>query len=653
MDKIRQQVAIASRRLFIQAWLVWLNWSVLGCFAIAFVLLLLPKLIIWNGIPEHWVTYCWSFAGFLALLCASVIAWWKRPSDLNAAVEIDRRYSLSERCSSVLAIDMQARESAVGQALVRDAQHQLERIDLRDHFPVRPAPQWAWVALPLAACAALAWVPDAVSDQNAAVKTSKQDRVVAVKNATDPILKALQKKIEQSEADGDQESADAFKRLEGQVQKLQTGQDPDPKRVIADLNEIKKELQQKRETLGDSESFKESLEGLKDLDKGPGESMAKAMQEGDFGKAKDELAQLAAKMAEGKLDPEQTKQLQNQMQSLREAMKESREKRKDLIAEAKRELEDAEREGNTQRVAQLRKELEKLESSNRASQAMDKLEKQLVTLEKSLESGDKKAVADAMDSMQEQFEKLELDQKAADELESMIQEINDAKESSKCTECNGEGCEQCQGDSQSGSKSGKKSGSKPGEKSGSKSGSSGKKSKGGDGKKGASDGQDGEGQEGEGREGEGEGQEGQGEGEGEGEGEGNGQGKGDKATSKQGDKGGKSKGKGKGGGKGEGKGDGDGEGQGYGDRDEKETDYKEYDAQVRDQMKKGETVSGGESRGKNRKGLSREEVREAVRSSKPDAPDAIENIDLPKAARDQLREYFDSLRDGKPGAGAK
>lgn len=641
MDKIRQQVAIASRRLFIQSWLVWLNWSVLGFFSIAFVLLLLPKLIVWNGMPEHWESYCWSIAGVLALLCAAAIAWWKRPSSLNAAVEIDRRYSLQERCSSVLAIDAidsKALETGVGQALIRDAEHQLERIDLRDHFPVRPAPQWAWVALPLAACGALAWVPDAESDKNAAIKPSKQDRVVAVKNATDPILKALQKKIEQAEEAGDQDAADAFKRLEGQVQKLQTGQDPDPKRVIADLNEIKKELQQKRESLGDSESFKESLEGLKDLDKGPGESMAKAMQEGDFGKAKDELAQLAAKMAEGKLDPEQTKQLQNQMQSLRDAMKESREKRKDLIAEAKRELEDAEREGNTQKVAQLRKELEKLESSNRASQAMDKLEKQMATLEKSLESGDKKAVAEAMDSMQEQFEKLELDQKAADELESMIQEINEAKESSKCTECNGEGCEQCQGDSQSGSKSGKKSGNKPGDKAGSKSGSSGKKSK------------EGEGQEGEGQEGEG--QEGQGDGEGDSQGDGNGQGKGNKSASKQGDKGGKSKGKGKGG-KGEGQGDGDGEGQGYGDRDEKETDYKEYDAQVRDQMKKGETVSGGESRGKNRKGLSREEVREAVRSSKPDAPDAIENIDLPKAARDQLREYFDSLRDGKPGAGAK
>lgn len=640
MDKIRQQVANASRRLFFQAWLSWLNWAVLGCFSIAFILLLLPKLIEWEGLPERWVMYCWSAAGVLSLFGATAIAWWKRPSALNAAVEIDRRYSLQERCSSVLAIDAvdsKALETGVGQALIRDAENQLERIDLRDHFPVRPAPQWAWVALPLAACAALSSVPDAISAQRATVRTSKQDRVVAVKNATDPILKALQKRIEQAEETGDQEAADAFKRLEGQVQKLQKGQDPDPKKVIADLNEIKKELQQKRDTFGDSESFKESLESLKDLDRGPGESMAKAMQEGDFGKAKDEIAQLAAKMAEGKLDPEQTKQLQNQMQKLREAMKESQEKRKDLIAEAKRELQDAEREGNTQKVARLRKELEKLESSTRSSQAMEKLERQMGALEKSLESGDKQAALDAMDSMQEQFEKLELDQKAADDLESMIQEINDAKESSKCTECNGEGCEQCQGDSQSGSQSGKKSGNK--------SGGAGKKSKTGSGKKGASEGQEGDGQDGEG-------QEGQGDGEGDSQGDGNGQGKGNKSASKQGDKGGKSKGKGKGG-KGEGQGDGDGEGQGYGDRDEKETDYKEYDAQVRDQMKKGETVSGGESRGKNRKGLSREEVREAVRSSKPDAPDAIENIDLPKAARDQLREYFDSLRDGKPGAGAK
>ena len=54
MDKIRQQVAIASRRLFLQSWLGWLNWAVLFSFAAAFVLLLLPKLVAIKNLPDGW-----------------------------------------------------------------------------------------------------------------------------------------------------------------------------------------------------------------------------------------------------------------------------------------------------------------------------------------------------------------------------------------------------------------------------------------------------------------------------------------------------------------------------------------------------------------------------------------------------------------------
>jgi hypothetical protein len=100
----------------------------------------------------------------------------------------------------------------------------------------------------------------------------------------------------------------------------------------------------------------------------------------------------------------------------------------------------------------------------------------------------------------------------------------------------------------------------------------------------------------------------------------------------------------KGKGKEKGNGDGMGEGRGEGDRDEEESEFNEYDAQVRDQIRKGETVNGGKVGGKNRKGVTREEARDAVLSSQPDEPDAIENIQLPKAQRDQLKEYFNSLR---------
>jgi hypothetical protein len=630
MDKIRQQVAIASRRLFLQSWLGWLNWAVLFSFAAAFVLLLLPKLVAIKNLPDEWETICWVGAGIVSVLAASLAAWAKRPSALHAAVEIDRRYRLNERCSSVFSIGDQERESPVGQALLDDAQRQLERIDLRDHFPVRPAPQWAWVVLPVAACFALSWVPDVSSEAKGALaQRRKSDPLVTVKNATEPILKTLQKKIEQAAEDGDQEAADEFKRLQQQVQKLQNDPNPDPKKVIADLNEVKKELQQKKASIGDSEEFKESLDSLKDLDKGPAESMAKAMQDGDFEQAKQELAQLAAKMSEGKLDAEQTKQLQNQLEQLRDAMREARNKREELLDDAKRELDDAQREGNTQKIANLRKKIEKLEASDRTSQSMQKLEQQLSDLDQALESGDSQKASEAMESMQSEFEELAKGQSAADELEEMIRELEGAKESSKCPECDGEGCPECQG------------------------GKEGSKSKSGNGKKGSKDstGKDGKGKAGKGKDGEGkDGEDGEGEEDGEGDGDGNGDGKG-KGKKSSSDKG-KSKGKGQGG-EGDGEGDGEGEGRGVGDRAEKETGVKEYDAQVREQMRKGETVSGGESKGRNRKGISREELQEAVRSSKPDAPDAIENLDLPKAAREQLREYFDSLRDGKSASGAK
>ena len=88
-----------------------------------------------------------------------------------------------------------------------------------------------------------------------------------------------------------------------------------------------------------------------------------------------------------------------------------------------------------------------------------------------------------------------------------------------------------------------------------------------------------------------------------------------------------------------------GEGKGAGDREEKEHGVKNFDSQVRDEMRKGETTFGGKVGGPNRKGITKEEVREALLSSKPDDPDAIENMSLPKAQRDQQRDYFNSLRD--------
>ena len=647
MEVLQKQVLRALRRLFFHTWLYWLNWTLLACFSACFIGLLIPKIwhIEWSPAlgPERW-TWSWSIGSLLAaLLVATWIAWIRKPSRLQAAVEIDQRYHLRERCSSALAIADSERQSPAGQALIQDAQKQVDRIDLRDHFPVRPAGQWAWILLPLAACIALLWVPDAQPSAVQVLANSAAKQATNVKNATEPILKSVQKKLQEAEDKGDLEAIDEYKRVEEQLKKLQNKPDLGAKEAIADLNEIKKEMAQKKESLGDSKQMKEAFSNLKDLDQGPAENLANALQEGDFEEAKNEMGKLAQALQSGKLEPEQTEQLQKQFEQMKDSLEKARQKREGLIQEAKNELNTAQSKGDVEKTASLRKKLEKLQEGERMNRAMEKLQDQLEKAQKSMKSGDKNASQEAVQEIQKQLEELSEDQQAAKELEKMIEEIEDAKQSSKCEECDGQGCKECQNPGgKDGNKSSKSSGkssnksSKQGQQSGKQAGKKGDQQQDGQGE---SNGQEGDAQVGDAQEGDGEMSEGQ---------ESSQEGK-DPADKRQSRATGKtqSKGKGKGENQDEQSGQGEGEGRGSGDRDEKQAGFKEYDAQVRDKMRKGEMLPGQKVGGKNRKGLTREEVREAVKSAKPDAPDAIENIELPKAQRDQLREYFDSLRGGK------
>ena len=652
MEVLQRQVLRALRRLFFHSWLYWLNWTLLACFSICFVGLLIPKIwhIEWSSAagPERW-TWGWSIGSLLAaLLVATWIAWIRKPSRIQAAVEIDQRYHLRERCSSALAIGDSERQSPAGQALVQDAEKQVDRIDLRDHFPVRPAGQWAWILLPLAACIALLWVPDAQPSAIQVLANTAAKQATNVKNATEPILKSVQKKLQEAEDKGDLEAIDEYKRVEEQLKKLKNKPDLGAKEAIADLNEIKKEMAQKKESLGDSKQMKEAFSNLKDLDQGPAENLANALQEGEFEEAKNEMEKLAQALQSGKLEPQQTEQLQKQFEQMKDSLEKARQKREGLIQESKNELNTAQSKGDVEKTASLRKKLEKLQEGERMNRAMEKLQDQLDKAQKAMKSGDKDASQEAIEDMQKQLEELSEDQQAAKELEKMIEEIEDAKQSSKCEECDGQGCKECQNPGgKEGNKSskspGKSSGksSKQGQQSGKQAGQKGDQQEGGQGESAnqEGDGQEGDGQEGDGQEGDGEMSEGQ---------ESNQEGK-DPADKRQSRATGKTqaKGKGKGEEQDEQSGQGQGEGRGTGDRDEKQAGFKEYDAQVRDKMRKGEMLPGQKVGGKNRKGLTREEVREAVKSAKPDAPDAIENIELSKAQRDQLREYFDSLRGGK------
>jgi hypothetical protein len=443
MQTIRNQVQKAWRRLWLQNFVSAFGWALLACFSACFIALLLPKLVYLPYTFASWSRIWMIGSGVAAIVASLLYASWKRPTELRAAIELDRRFDLRERASSALALPKEDRESAAGIALLQDAQNKLERIDIRDEFPVRPAPQLAWTMLPLAACIALFWVADASLPDGVSLPKSASENIVNVKNSTAPLLTAVQKKREEAESLGDQESAEQFKKLEEKIRDLQNNSEADQKKVIADLNEIKKGLQQKRDALGNADQMKKTMESLKELDKGPAEKMVKALQEGDIDQAEKELSKMLDALKSDNLDEQQSKQLQKQLEQMQKAMSDAQNKREQLKQDTQRELDKAEKEGNTEKIANLRKKLEQMEKSESQCKAGEKLAQQMAKAQKALQEGNKEGAAEALEEMQGQLEEMLQDEAASDELQEMLDQLEDAKNASKCDECKGAGCKAC------------------------------------------------------------------------------------------------------------------------------------------------------------------------------------------------------------------
>jgi hypothetical protein len=78
-----------------------------------------------------------------------------------------------------------------------------------------------------------------------------------------------------------------------------------------------------------------------------------------------------------------------------------------------------------------------------------------------------------------------------------------------------------------------------------------------------------------------------------------------------------------------------------------ENETKGYKSQVRSKLQKGQSIVAGEAEGENAKSGSVIEAREMVKSSMSKDSDPIEDQQLPKAQREQARQYFEKLRKGK------
>jgi chemotaxis protein histidine kinase CheA len=548
MDQIRKQARIARRRLVTERFFAYLPWTLSLALLLAVIAIVLPKVMY---LPVDNVIWFASWAGgcaALAIIINTVLTLVGRPTLADAAVEIDRRFGLRERLSSVLVMSKEDTDTDLGKALAADAQKRAEKLDVRDKF------QWGLrrsLMLPLIPAligAALWYAPNRLAPDEVASKDSKTT-IKQIKSSTKPLLDQIKKKREQAEKDGLSDiEIDFFKKLEGELAKLQKDNKLDTKQSLAKLNDIKQQLEERRNEMGSAENLKRNLQNLEKFEAGPAEKLADALKKGDFEKAEESLEQMVKKMQAGEMSPAEMEQLQKQLDKIGEAMAEAAKAHEQNKQALQEQIKKAEAAGDMQKAAQLQRKLEQAQAQDAQMAQMQQMADALSKAQQSMKEGDMQAAQDQLGKMASQLQKMNQQDSELQDLDELMDSLSQSKSQMTCSQCSGEGCSKCMGTMG-------KMGQMPGS--------------------------------------------------------------------------------------------GLGEGKGQGDRPEEETDIDFRDSRVREKMKKGETVYGGQVGGENRKGTTKVEVQDAVLTSLSEEPEALDDTPLPKSQRDHTREYFNAVREGK------
>jgi hypothetical protein len=442
MDVLRQQIRRARRRLALQRFVSLVCWHWFGA-------LLLAAGVI--GVdyfrPLGVATWVWP-VGALGLGIVTAVFWIvvTRRNELEAALEIDRRFGLKERVSSTLALELEQLETPAGKALVDDAVKRVARLHVADQFRLKFS-RWAWLPLVPGAAAFLLvlFLHPAVGENPLGGSTEKKEQKTvktAVKHVTQKFTeqkkKAAEKNLKLAE--------EAFAKLEAGLKRLDKDTPADRKQAMVELNDVKKELEKRREQLGGGEKLQEQLKQLKDIHQGPADKLADAMRAGDFKAAQNELKQIRDKLAKGDLDDKAKQDLTKQLDQMEQKLSQLSKAHEQLKQDLKKQIAEKKAKGQKKEAEELQKQLTKLQQKDAQIQQLKKMGEKLGECSKCMKEGDQAGAKAAMDGMKAQLDELA---EQADEmamLDEAMGELDEAKDAMNCKECNGEGCSACKGD---------------------------------------------------------------------------------------------------------------------------------------------------------------------------------------------------------------
>lgn len=444
MDTVRKQARVARRRLTSERFLSVLPWSLLALLGIALVGLILPIFVPLAVDKPVWYASWLGGAVVLSVVISLINTLLRRPTLADAAVEIDKRFGLRERLSSALMLGEEDRQAELGQALAADAEKRAAQIDVRDKFRWGAHRGMLLPVIPALAALALWYAPlRPAADELAA---GSQARVNQIANSTKPLIEQLRKKRLEAEKQGLNEAADMFRKLEGELAKLQKDTKLDTKQSLAKLNDIKEQLDKRREEIGGAEALKKNLQGLEQLEQGPANELAEALKKGDFDKAEEAAKELLEKLqSEDGLSEQDMQKLEKQLEQLEKALSEAAQAHEQAKQSLEQQMKQAEAAGDLQKAAQLERKLAELQAKDAQMQQLQELADSLSECKECMSKGDKQAAQDALQKMASQLKQMNMENSELQDLDSLMDSLSQSKSQMTCAQCNGQGCSKCMG----------------------------------------------------------------------------------------------------------------------------------------------------------------------------------------------------------------
>jgi hypothetical protein len=461
MDEIRKQVSRAHRRMVLEQFLGIVPWTMFAALGVALLAIAVPKIWAIDALAApaaaRWWTWSWIGGCAVAGLLAAVIwTWLVRRGAMQAAIELDRRYGLKERVSSALSLRDRDLESEFGQALRDDAVRRVRGIDVREQFRLRASWRALLPLLPAVIVFALAaFVPYAVHEQT----TEATETQILAKAHTKKSISDLKKKLDESRKiaheKGLKEAETHLKELMKRLDKLDAEADKmDRKDALVKLNDLKKDLELRRQKLGGSDQMRKQMNRLKDVQRGPADRAAQAMKNGDFKQAMNEIQKLQDKLRAGQLTEKEQQDLAKQLQQMQEKLQEAvdaHEKAKQELEEQIKKLQEKKKNGGLneqeeKELQQRKQQLEDLKQQDEQMNRMNQMAQQLGECSKCLgQGGDPQQAADKLDQLAQQLQQMQQELDELEALDDVMEQFADAKNAMACEHCNGQGCEHCQG----------------------------------------------------------------------------------------------------------------------------------------------------------------------------------------------------------------